>query len=152
MTDQLPTDAEATAMALDTPLPVFVFGTLRPGNGNAVTWHDTGKARYDDEALLANHRLVTNGFFPYCLPSEGDTTVGTLIFPKNPTWAWRSMIAAMDMLEGVPAHYTRQMVTVHTPDGSLPAWYYVPEHWEMYANLTPVPENNWTHRVRRSYR
>lgn len=152
MTDQLPTDEEAMAMALDTPLPVFVFGTLRPGNGNARLWQHTGHAKHDDEAVIANHRLVSNGYFPYCIPSEGDTTTGTLIYPNDPTHTWRRMINDMDILEGVPVHYTRQMIGVHTPDGEVTAWYYIPTDWHTYNGYEPVPFNNWTHRVRRSYR
>ncbi len=133
--DQFPTEQQH---------PVFVFGTLRPGHGNSRTWQGVAHPAHDGEATIADHRLVTNGGFPYCLPAEGETTTGTLIvpFPEN----YELAMHYMDGLEGYPLHYNRKTIEVTTPLGTVTAWYYIPDDWSYYANLAPVPGNDWNKR------
>lgn len=126
---------------LATPLPVFVFGTLRPGYGNSVTWATLGSAVCDGTAYIDNHRLVSNGWFPYCIPADGQTTYGTLIVAYDDDFP--DMIRRMDQLEGVPVHYMRRRIIVHTPVGDTPAWYYLPDDWHTYQNMPPVDGNDW---------
>lgn len=135
------TDVEAEIANDTLPLPFFVFGTLRPGYGNDRTWRGLAHDAYDDEATIADHRLVSNGGFPYCLPAEGETTTGTLIVPFPD--CYETARIAMDSLEGFPRHYNRKTVAVTTPDGIITAWYYIPDDWEYYEGLRPVPGNNW---------
>lgn len=134
-------DVEADEHSAHLPLPFFVFGTLRPGYGNDRTWQGLAHDLHDDEVTLADHRLVSNGSFPYCIPAEGQTTTGTLIVP----FAEKYMQAqhAMDMLEGFPRHYNRKSCAVTTPDGVIMAWYYIPDDWQHYEGLRMVPGNNW---------
>ena len=63
-----------TAKDVALRLPIFVFGTLRPGNGNSAMWKGTAEAAHDNECSLADHRLVTNGAFPLTesLQTKGD--------------------------------------------------------------------------------
>lgn len=136
------TDDEAAEAEASTPLPVFVFGTLRPGAGNDRTWHGLAEPRHDGECWVDDHRLVSNGSFPYCLPSKGDRSIGCLIVPHPHLYA--VAVRQMDMLEGVPHHYTRQTVAVTTPDGVVMAWYYIPENWMAYADYRRVVNNDWS--------
>ena len=130
-------------------LPVFVFGTLRPGYGNDRTWQGVAYAVHDGEATIADHRLVTNGGFPYCLPAEGETTTGCLIVPH--TADYQDAMTYMDGLEGYPRHYNRQQIDVETPIATVRAWYYIPDDWAYYENLRPVTGNDWANaRGRRS--
>ena len=131
--DQFPTEQQH---------PVFVFGTLRPGHGNSRTWQGVAHPAHDGEATIADHRLVTNGGFPYCLPAEGETTTGTLIvpFPEN----YELAMHYMDSLEGFPLHYNRKTIEVTTPLGTVTAWYYIPDDWSYYANLAQFPATTGT--------
>lgn len=132
-------------------LPVFVFGTLRPGQGNDRTYEGVAWAEHDGTARLADHRLVSNGAFPYCIPAPGETTTGCLIVTDEKHWPHAR--EAMDALEGVPVHYDRVRCVVEV-DGyrQVDAWYYVPTDWEGYAHLTPVPGNDWANHERRTSR
>ena len=137
---------QLTADELSEELPVFVFGTLRPGWGNACQWDGLGEAKHDGKAIVKDHRLVSNGAFPYCLPAAGRNTVGTLIVAHDGCWS--RMIDQMDMLEGVPVHYNRRRVNVSTPEGKIQSWYYLPDDWGTYERMSPVPNNDWAqHRL-----
>lgn len=131
-------------------LPIFVFGTLRPGCGNDHVYRGLAVSNLDGLATLADHRLVSNGAFPYCIPAEGETTTGALIITT--AGMWPEAMAAMDLLEGVPMHYDRVECTVTTPDGDIRAWYYLPDHWQNYAGLDRVPNNDWSDREPWSWR
>jgi gamma-glutamylcyclotransferase (GGCT)/AIG2-like uncharacterized protein YtfP len=111
-------DAEAAAM----PFPIFVFGTLRPGHGNDRLWRGRARDQYDGDCYVTGFRLVGRGF-PYPIPEEGAETVGALIVPEPEQY--ELVLAWMDDLEGVPHHYTRDLVVVTTPEGYRVAWMYV---------------------------
>lgn len=125
-------------------LPIFVFGTLRPGYGNDRLWHGRASDVCDGTAILRDHRLVSNGSFPYCLPAEGQYTIGTLIVPD--VGKYQAVLSRMDDLEGVPHHYTRQTCMVETPGEIIQAHYYIPDHTGRYEDLQPVPSNDWAAR------
>lgn len=143
-------------------LPVFVYGTLRPGGSNE---HVFGPARRTHlPAVLAGFEMVTNASYPYILamPTVQDVTgqdagtplvQGTLVFVDSADWA--STAARLDALEGTdpqrPIHdgnlYNRVQLTVTTEDGAKHlAWVYVPP-----ASAQPtlrqryplVPGNDW---------
>lgn len=136
LTDHQAAEAEAT-----TPLPVFVFGTLRPGAGNHRTWTGLAEPRHDGHCWVEDHRLVSNGSFPYCIPAQGERSIGCLIVPYPEFYT--EALGYMDALEGVPVHYTRQTVAVHTPEGVITAWYYIPEDCARYVNYRRVIDNDW---------
>ena len=112
-------------------LPVFVYGTLRPGWGNARLWAGCAEAHHDGTATVLGYHLTTNGGFPYLVWDDASTTVGTLIEPADEDYD--EVLARLDALEGYRPwgrhnHYERVHVVVHTPDGPWLAWTYVPSH------------------------
>jgi gamma-glutamylcyclotransferase (GGCT)/AIG2-like uncharacterized protein YtfP len=127
-------------------LPIFVFGTLLPDCGNDRVWRGLAEAQHSGLATIQNHRLVSNGSFPYCLPSPGDVTTGALIYPFDD--CYDQALTKMDRLEGVPRHYNRKSIVVATPEGLVNAWYYIPEDWRAYSDLQPVFNNSWVQRRR----
>jgi len=143
-----PADAEAHANT-DDRLPVFVYGTLRPDFVNAHIWEGRGYAKYDGKSRIDNHKLVSNGGFPYCIPHEGSTTYGCLIVPSVDQYDY--VLASMDSLEGVPVHYTRETVAVTCPDGIIMAWVYIPANPSRVEGLSDVYLNDWTQHVRRRH-
>lgn len=122
-------------------VPVFVYGTLRPGCGNDSLWVRRAACRYDGDCFVAGFRLVTNGAFPYALPAEDEVSVGALVYPHPAAEA--EVMARLDALEGVPHHYERLSVDVATPDGVVAAWMYVPRRLDAYEGLEAVPGNDW---------
>jgi len=127
-------------------LPIFVFGTLIPDSGNDRVWRGLAEAQDVGVATINDHRLVSNGSFPYCLPSPGDVTTGALIHPF--AHCYEEALIKMDRLEGVPRHYNRKSIVVTTPERLVHAWYYIPEDWRAYSTLEPVFNNNWLQRNR----
>lgn len=135
------TDEQAAEAQDDLRLPVFVYGTLRPGCGNDRTWHGLATARHDGKCRVDDHRLVSNGAFPYMLPAEGFQSFGCLIVPLPEFYD--EALRYMDSLEGVPMHYTRETVAVNTPDGIVMAFTYIPARPDQYANYKSVVGNDW---------
>ena len=146
-----------------TATPVFVYGTLREGFGNDRLWHPhatrreaPGGGRWE----VRGYNLVTNGGFPYAVPTPyvdgiGLTAriVGELIEATDAEHE-AEMMKRLDYLEGVPHHYRRALVSVELHgsandlDGypSLNAVMYQPTDGDdasRYARLHPVPENDW---------
>ena len=94
--------------------PVMVYGTLLAGEGNARLLSGEGAALLGDCTTVAPHVLDISGAFPYMhRDPTGGAVVGELYRVD------RSTLVALDALEGVPYHYTRERVTVRlgTPDG-----------------------------------
>lgn len=108
-------------------LPICVYGTLRPGHGNAAIWEGRATARHDGETILLGYALVTCGF-PYALKADAAQSVACLIVPDPDEYD--AVLARMDQLEGFrpgkPSHYDRVKVVVLTPDGPTRAWLYTP--------------------------
>lgn len=125
------------------PLPVFVYGTLRPQFGNAIVWERYGATcLHDGHAHADGYGLgYSHGAFPYMHEAEGRSAVGALVMPLYETAADRRMLADLDALEGVPHHYQRIDLIVQTPDGPVRAWAYTVAP---RADLRPVPGDNWT--------
>ena len=141
-------DMETNELDTSIQMPVFVYGTLRPGHGNASLWSGLATARYDGHARVLGRRLVSNGGFPYMLHSTpSEQVVGTLIFPDAAYY--EQVLDRMDMLEGVPVHYIRDTIAVICGggvDGSaiFAAWTYMPVDDSEYEHLTPVTDNDWS--------
>ena len=122
-----PTKEQADTMAAATPHPFFVYGTLRPGHGNARLWAGRATARYDGTAIAHNFSLSTVGF-PYANPTQGARSVGALIVPHAAEYEF--IRRQMDALEGVEfGHYSRITTAIETPEGWIVAWMYVPAHY-----------------------
>jgi gamma-glutamylcyclotransferase (GGCT)/AIG2-like uncharacterized protein YtfP len=123
-------------------LPVFVYGTLRPGRGNDRLWQCKATHHHDGEAMARGYRLVHNGAYPYAIPAPDEFAVGCLL---RPLWTkYREVVAEMDRLEGVAYdHYKRVAVTVELAKGREQAWIYTPVDPDHYANHPKVPGNDW---------
>lgn len=119
--------------------PIAVYGTLRPEGGNDWLWRD--RATSTGTGLVQGFRLVTNGGFPYALPSATDTITVSLIEPAAEHY--EEVLGDMDMLEGVPHHYNRRAVVVETLTGDVVAWMFVPVHLHRVASLPPVEGGDW---------
>jgi len=111
-----------------TPLPLFVFGTLRRGESN----HDRLAGRYDRwlPATLHNFKRATAEHgFPQVSPSPGDQVAGELFFihPAD----FQETLRACDVLEDIPPgqlvgpYYQRAQVAVETATGCVAAWAYI---------------------------
>ena len=128
-----------------TDYPIFVYGTLRPGRGNDPRWRGRADARFDGIALARGWRLVgADHWYPFAIAAD-DSAVGCLITPHPNRYG--EVLTALDRLEGYPDFYTRVLTEVFTPDGSETAWIYTPNDAWQYADLAPVPGNDWS-RVR----
>ena len=120
-------------------LPYAVYGTLRSGCGNDRLW----KWRGESVGLgwVYNYRLVTNGGFPYALPSRSGSTVVEIVsvLPEHAV----AVRESLDSLEGYPMFYDRQIVMVETGESPTRCWMYIPVAPETYEHLAPVPDNDW---------
>jgi gamma-glutamylcyclotransferase (GGCT)/AIG2-like uncharacterized protein YtfP len=142
------TDEQAEAAIASTPLPFFVYGTLRPGHGNDRIWRNVAYASFDGKCRVLGYRLVDCGF-PYALPAKTDQAFGCLITPLPDFYD--EVKDRMDTLEGVPHHYTRETVAVLTPEGAVMAYMYIPTHPERHAGLPEVFGNDWAVHQRRKH-
>jgi gamma-glutamylcyclotransferase (GGCT)/AIG2-like uncharacterized protein YtfP len=137
----------------DKYLPIFVYGTLRPGQENYDRFV-LGKTAREVPAVLPAHAMFVLGGYP-CITEDaglGDVIGDVLyllpeLFPK--------VLAALDQLEGyVPGDpsspYLRVRCSVRTGDGGEPphaslAWVYVAGEPALLRRpaCVPVPGGNW---------
>lgn len=115
-------------------LPVFVYGTLRPGGSNQH-WFG-GKDSRSIPAWLDDAVLVSNGRYPYLLDEVEDAAgrhvLGNLVFVEAEDW--EEVSASLDELEGTDPWspvddanlYNRVVRTVKTAEGGYEAWIYIP--------------------------
>jgi len=143
------TDAEAEAAIASMQFPTFVYGTLRPEQGNDHIWRSVAYASYDGKCRVLGYRLVSNGGFPYAIPATTEQTFGCLINPLPDEY--EHVMRRMDALEGVPHHYTREQVAVITPDGIVTAYIYIPVDPERYALMGEVFQNDWALHRRKAH-
>lgn len=129
----------------DSVRSIFVYGTLRPGQGNHA-WtvgdldHTARPGRVAGYALRAAQPM-----FPYAVTDPSAVTVGDLLTFGDAEWA--DALHACDALEGYPGHYDRSLVLVDL-DGAAPvrAWIYHAPVWrrsEIIARYPAVPGNDW---------
>jgi gamma-glutamylcyclotransferase (GGCT)/AIG2-like uncharacterized protein YtfP len=124
-------------------LPIFVYGTLRPGCGNEGRWLNRATP-YDDGKCFAIGIGLFGGAsmpFPYASTVHGEQTVGCLIVPQKDLYD--AVLADMDQLEGVPNHYQRTTVAVIVGDSITPAWIYTTAD---PGTITRTPYNDWNRR------
>ncbi|MFI2199893.1 gamma-glutamylcyclotransferase family protein [Streptomyces sp. NPDC020192] len=111
-----------------TPLPFFVYGTLRPGEPN----HDLylrGRTIAEEPARLPNAALYDGPGYPYAVERPGGEIRGELVTARPESYD--DLLAALDRLEeytpGDPRNlYERLARHVIRADGSsVPAWVYL---------------------------
>lgn len=140
----------------ETNAPIFVYGSLRPGEGN---YRRVGLGRFlDDEATayLEGYKMLSCVAFPYIVNSANEHVTGTLLYPKAGVLA--SLLKMMDKIEGTKHgmvddanHYNRYLKTVVVNGQEVEAWVYVPprrDHSLLRKQLDDVPHNDWSQRVR----
>lgn len=107
--------------ALDaSPMPVFVYGTLRPGESR---WPSiTALVDHHEPTSLQGHRFDTGYGFPALVLDHPQATDvdGWLLHPRQGTH--HDLMRQLDLIEGHPDLYARHLVRVD--DGRL-AWTYL---------------------------
>lgn len=125
----------------DTPAPVFVYGSLLPGEGNARLWEQYGD-RYRAVAAIVDGLGLrySHTAFPYGFLVPDEMTVGAVLVGVDV-----HLLARLDHLEGHPRHYRRTPVLVETEEGPMHAWVYVAgDHRAARVDgMRPVPDNDW---------
>ncbi|MFE8943786.1 gamma-glutamylcyclotransferase family protein [Streptomyces sp. NPDC007856] len=111
-----------------TPLPFFVYGTLRPGEAN----HDLflrGRTVSEEPARLRDAALYDGPGYPYAVDRPGGEIRGELVTARPESYT--ELLAALDRLEeytpGDPRNlYERAAREVVRADGTtIPAWVYL---------------------------
>lgn len=137
--------------ALETPLPLFVYGTLKTGQGNHASHFATGAIRTVRPAKVHHIGLYADERIPYAIPGHGSTTYGQVIDladAERPGAADRTR-RAIDRLEGFdPEHpdrgwYRRIPIVAVTLANPTPVtcWIYVMA--EPPPGSRPVPGGVW---------
>lgn len=126
----LPEDA---VIKSPTPNPIFVYGTLRSGEGN-YSWALSGKTQKErNDVRLPGARMYSNGGFPYVIddPEHDQGVRGDLMYPDYDDWG--EVVDSLDMLEGTRSlrsdsnHYNRYLMYVQTGENEFTqAWVYIP--------------------------
>lgn len=113
---------------MTTRLPVFVYGTLRSGEGN-WRWALAGRTVSETPAVLDGAAMYDQGGFPFVARSETGRVIGDLMVIEDT--CYDEVLSALDSLEGYrgPGQsnmYDRETVTVTTADGiQVQAYTYV---------------------------
>lgn len=122
-------------------LPLFLYGTLRPGSWNHRDWmapHLTGPCRPARVAGMALHHV---GGLPYLVAASDAAVLGDLadLDPDR----YESILALLDEFDGTHAGHYRRTVVV-TDDGQE-AWVWLAGD-ELAAGVdesTLVPSGDW---------
>ena len=112
-----------------TPLPFFVYGTLRPGEPN----HDLflrGRTASEERARLHGAALYDGPGYPYAVEAPGSVIVGELVTarPESHPQLLRELDRLEDYAPGDPANlYERveRRVTRDADGTSVRAWVYL---------------------------
>ncbi len=126
--------------------PVFVYGTLRPGQPN---WGPLLAAASDRVVAgrLAGVVLLDCGRYPAAIerPGAGEV-VGEVVWIQPD--AWLTTLAALDHLEGYdPADpdrlFDRVVRSVTTDEGSVNCWVYLAGRMLAGSARPVVPDGDW---------
>lgn len=126
---------------------VFVYGTLREGQGNnyRIT-SDPGCKKIGTGETVRDDRFKMYGAsacFPY-VTVESDDGTGTIVGDVYEVTL--GAFASCDRLEGYPHHYTREIVEVCIGEGRIvKAWMYVVHDTELLrtVRMDHVPSGDW---------
>lgn len=132
------------------PLPFFVYGTLRPGEVN----HDLflrGRVVAETPATLPDAVLYEGPGYPYAVARPGAAIRGELITPAPGRYA--ELLVALDLLEEYegpdrPGNlYDRVVREALLRDGTpVPAWVYLASPLlarDLAASGTEIPGGDW---------
>lgn len=110
--------------------PIFVYGTLKPGESNYERLL-SGRTAAEIPARLEGAALYSNGAYPYLVRAPDadaeDVAHGYLIYAAG---GYPAILAELDHLEGYVEgragnEYERVAVQALTADGPVEAWVYV---------------------------
>lgn len=125
--------------------PVFVYGTLRPGQGNYRLL--AGRTRREVSAVAPGLALFGLGL-PYAVPLPGALAAGVLVTIAS--HLYRDVLADLDHLEGYRAerpgrsHYVRRVLAVRTRDGiTHTAWVYLAGPGVDPAGMSRISGDDW---------
>lgn len=132
-------------------LPVLVYGTLRR-HGGANSRLLTGRATYGETIRVEGYRLLSNGHFPYAIPTPGSEITVEVVHLSQERRG--ETIGRLDALEGYREDapegslYTREIVSWNASDGMLRSGFmYVPSASTieriMRDDLTEIPSGDW---------
>jgi gamma-glutamylcyclotransferase (GGCT)/AIG2-like uncharacterized protein YtfP len=135
-----------------TPLPFFVYGTLRPGEAN----HDLflrGRTASEEPARLPGAALYDGPGYPYAVEEAGAEVRGELVTCLPETY--EELLAALDRLEeyapGDPRNlYERAARDVVRADGTpISAWVYLAAPYvaaRLRSTGIPIEGGDWLSR------
>ncbi len=116
----------------DYNLPLFVYGTLKPGESNYDAYL-AGCTLAEHQALLPNAAMFTDGAYPYLvadatLLAPCDAVQGALVYVAPEHYV--ETLQRIDRLEDYKplspwSLYIRTEVSVQTAAGNIEAWTYV---------------------------
>lgn len=135
--------------------PIFVYGTLRHGQGN-YHWALEGRTQAEYSAVLAGHAIyrAPHGGFPYLTAAHPESAVMGELMVIHPD-SYAQVLANLDRLEGyrsgsAESHYQRmcRQVTYHHPHSGQQqavAWVYLagPDAVARLATAQPIPGGDW---------
>lgn len=138
------------------PNPVFVYGTLRTGNGNYRNVLEGHTQKEQTGARLPGTSMYTNGGFPYVLEEDdGQGVTGDLMYLDYDDLA--DTMQNLDWLEGTGDdlrndhnHYNRHLRYVQTGDNEyVQAWVYMPPDVDRgrISSLRKVETGDWANRI-----
>jgi gamma-glutamylcyclotransferase (GGCT)/AIG2-like uncharacterized protein YtfP len=126
-------------------LPFFVYGTLLPGQPNAVLWREL--AVNVEKAQMSNGRLHDMGGYPMLVEAGTESVKGQLI-TLAPDF-YPVVMARLDLLEGFdPVRqntigYRRVVREVYVENGrTCPAWVYVGQ-LDLVNGRVLIPNGDW---------
>lgn len=113
--------------------PLFVYGTLRPGNNN-YPHYLAGRTQHEEQATLYGAALYTEGVYPYLtvepeLVRPEERVLGALIYLRPDVYA--AVLHDVDQLEDYVSGrrrgnlYERVLRQVETATGMVEAYVYV---------------------------
>lgn len=122
---------------------VFVYGTLRRGEGNHA--HFLGRAKAAGTGRTVERMTLLNlGAFPAALAIGGPGPIVGELYDVD-----AGTLARLDRLEGVPHHYRRERVRIARDGGDVvDAWIYLQAmDGQRFAEV--IPSGDWKDRSRR---
>ena len=132
-------------------LPLFAYGTLRPGCGNYRRLL-AGHVIDEQDATAHGYALYTHGPYPYAVAERGATVTGSLLTISRVSYG--EVLGTLDQLEGYRtenpehSHYVRLARAVEVPFMSfatelVAAWIYEAGPTVDVSTMHLVAEGDW---------
>jgi len=107
---------------------LFVYGSLRRGFQSPAYEYISNYFHFICDGKV-NGKLVDMGEYPAAVPNGENWIYGELYILKNPDeygWAFAQLddYEGVNVEEGEPRLYRREMAEVHTPEGKVTSWIY----------------------------